>query len=105
VEDLHGAERPLQDLLVDGRGAEQVLLLLVRRPEHLGLGEIDARQVLVALVHLVEALERGGRVEVRRVELEDAPVVRDRALDVAQVLLADLRGLDVQRRGELRVLD
>ncbi len=95
--------RTLEQLLVDRRGAEEVLLLIVRDVEHLALHQEDLGERLPLLAHLVEALERGGRAEVHRIDPEHAAVVADRGRGVVQRFLADLGGPHQVRGGQRRV--
>ena len=88
---------------MDLRAAVEVLLLVVELGEHLALGQVDARQLLVLLALQVQALERAGRLEVVRVVLEHLAVVPDGRMYVAEHVLADLRGLHVQERRHLRI--
>ena len=105
VVDLDRVLGPLEQLLVEGRRAVEVLLLLVEGRQDLRLLQVDLRQLLVALVELEEPLERGRRLEVHLVELEDSTVVRDGGFVVAELVLANPRRLHVEAGREHRVVD
>ena len=101
----HRVVRTLEHLLVEACRAMQRVLLLVDGGQHGRLRQRDGGEVLVALAQVKEALEALGGVEVRVVELEHLAVVPHGPLVIPELLLADLRGLHVEARGHLRILD
>jgi hypothetical protein len=61
--DLDRIERPLEELLVERRRAEEVLFLLVGNVEDLRLRQKNLGELFVALGELKQALERGGGLD------------------------------------------
>ena len=96
--------RLVQDVFVDGGRFHELLALIGRRWHHLGLTLVDARKVLVALRLLEEALEGIRRHVMLVVEIENAFVVFDRAVDLPEILLANLRCAEQEANRELRIV-
>ncbi len=86
--------------------AEAVLELedLVGRLADLGLAREDAREIGPALGLHVEPVERADRALVLGVDLDDAAVARDRAVDVLELHLEDLRAAQAELDEALRVV-
>ena len=96
---------PAEDVLLDQRGLEERVLLVRRLLEDLGLSLQDDRQLRVPLRCAEQALERLGRRETERIDLEHLAVESDRRVDVAEIGLLNAGARHVERAGQRRILD
>ena len=95
----------LEHLFVELRRLVVEGLLLVGRADDVGLAQQQLHQVRVVAAAQIELLQRVGRVDVARRDVERRRVGHGRLLVVAEVDLAQARDLVIERVLELRVGD